>query len=128
MKKVLAWTGGTIAVVLAALIGVAATHKTMVFELFAHLMRPHVEPNHPVQWAEGPPVPPRGERPPNVVLILADDMGYNDITFNGGGIASGAVPTPNIDSIGHDGVDFVNGYAGRARLPCATRAGLTVRG
>ncbi|MDR3507214.1 MAG: sulfatase-like hydrolase/transferase, partial [Caulobacteraceae bacterium] len=70
--------------------------------------------NHPVIWAQGPATPPTGERPPNVVFILADDMGYNDITFNGGGVAGGQVPTPNIDSIGRDGVDFVSGYDGNA--------------
>ncbi len=48
------------------------------------------------------------------VLILADDLGYNDITFNGGGVAAGAVPTPNINSIAHEGVAFTNGYAGNA--------------
>jgi arylsulfatase A-like enzyme len=49
-----------------------------------------------------------------VIVILADDMGFNDITFNGGGVAGGLVPTPNIDSLGHDGVSFANGYDGNA--------------
>lgn len=126
MNKLLVWVGGVV-VVLAALLGFVLTHRVMVFELIAHLMRPHVGPNHPVQWAEGPPVPPKGDRPPNVVLILADDMGYNDITFNGGGIAHGLVPTPNIDSIGHDGVDFVNGYAGNATCAPSRAAIMTGR-
>ena len=87
--------------------------------MIAHAQLPHVEPNHPVTWARGPSAPPTGERPPNVVFILADDMGFNDITFNGGGVAGGgvaggAVPTPNIDSIGRQGVSFANGYDGNA--------------
>ena len=51
------------------------------------------------------------QRPPNVVLILADDLGWNDLSFAGGGVASGSVPTPNIDSIARDGVNFTAGYA-----------------
>ena len=111
--KLWAWLGG-IAIVIAAALGWAATHKEAIFMAIAHSQLPHIEPNQPVTWAEGPAAPAPGPRPPNVVVILADDMGYNDITFNGGGIAGGAVPTPNIDSIGHDGVDLANGYDGNA--------------
>lgn len=49
---------------------------------------------------------------PNVLFIVADDLGFNDISFYGGGIAG--LPTPNIDSIGWSGVGFANGYAGHA--------------
>lgn len=111
--KLWSWLG-VIALILAAALGWAATHKEAVFMAIAHSRLPHVEPNQPVTWSQGPATPPPGERPPNVVVILADDMGYNDITFNGGGIAGGAVPTPNIDSIGHDGADLANGYDGNA--------------
>ena len=38
-----------------------------------------VAPNHPVHWAEGPAATPAGPRPPNIVLIVADDLGINDI-------------------------------------------------
>ena len=51
----------------------------------------------------------QGQRPPNVVFILADDLGYNDITLNGGGVAGGSVPTPAIDSIAREGVTFAAG-------------------
>lgn len=53
-------------------------------------------------------------RPPNIVLIVADDLGWNDISFHGGGVAGGTVPTPNIDSIAAEGVSFSNGYAANA--------------
>jgi len=109
------WTWlGAVALLLLAALGWAATHKEAIFMAIAHSQLPKVEPNHPITWAQGPATPAPGERPPNVVVILADDMGYNDITFNGGGIDHGAVPTPNIDSIGHDGADLANGYDGNA--------------
>ncbi len=108
------WQGllGTAAVV-GALVGVAAMNKATIFSAIAHSRLPHVDPNQPVTWAQGPAEVPAGTRPPNVILILADDMGYNDITFNGG-VAGGLVPTPNIDSIAHGGTAFANGYAGNA--------------
>ena len=79
-------------------------------------IRNPIEPNHPVTWESGPAVAaaPPEQRPPNVVLILADDLGFNDITVNGGGVADGSVPTPNIDAIAHEGVSFAQGYAGDA--------------
>jgi uncharacterized sulfatase len=63
-----------------------------------------------------------GPRPPNIVLILADDLGWNDISVNGG--PEGAtVPTPNIDALAREGVQFANGYA--AHSSCApSRAAL----
>ena len=60
---------------------------------------------------------------PILFLILADDMGWNDITAHGGGVAGGTVPTPHIDSIARDGALFMNGYA--ANGTCApSRAAL----
>ena len=79
------------------------------------LVRP-VGPNHPVEWQEGPAsaATPPGARPPNVVLIVADDLGWNDVSLNGGGVGGGRVATPNIDAIARQGVHFTNGYAGAA--------------
>lgn len=82
-----------------------------------------------VVWQPGPDVAtaPPSERPPNVVLIVADDLGYNDLTWNGGGVADGTVPTPNIDSLARDGVDFRQGYAGNATCAPSRAAILTGR-
>ena len=83
----------------------------------------HVDyaPAHEVVWQQGPALAPTApasgsaaRRPPNVVLIVADDLWFNDITYYGGGIASCRVPTPNIDSIARQGVQFRNGYAANA--------------
>src|ERR1019366_5482243 len=103
--KIWTWLGVIVAIIAAGL-GLAYMKREAIFMMIAHAQLPHVEPNQPVTWAQGPATPPTGPRRPNIVFILADDMGFNDITFNGGGVAGGVVPTPNIDSIGHDGVSF----------------------
>jgi arylsulfatase A-like enzyme len=82
-------------------------------------------PNHAVNWVQGPATPPVGARPPNVILIMADDLGYNDISLTGTG--AGGVATPNIDAIGHEGVTFVNGYAGNATCAPSRAALMTGR-
>ncbi len=66
-------------------------------------------------------------RPPNIIVILADDLGFNDITHYGGGIAGGSVPTPNIDSIAREGVHFPAGYAGNATCSPSRAALMTGR-
>jgi arylsulfatase A-like enzyme len=108
-------------------LAVAAMNKATIFTMIAHSRLPHVDPNRSVVWEKGPDVAPPGDRPPNIIVILADDMGYNDITFNGGGVAGGVVPTPNIDSIGRDGVSFQNGYAGNATCAPSRAAIMTGR-
>jgi N-acetylgalactosamine-6-sulfatase len=55
--------------------------------------------------AEAPP----GDRP-NIVLILADDMGWADPSSFGGT----AIPTPHIDGLAAGGMRFTQFYAGSA--------------
>lgn len=43
---------------------------------------------------------------PNLIVIMADDLGYADVGFNG----CQDIPTPNIDRIADNGVIFTNGY------------------
>ena len=45
---------------------------------------------------------------PNLIVIMADDLGYADVGFNG----CKDIPTPNIDSIAANGVKFSSGYVG----------------
>ena len=83
--------------------------------------------NVPVVWDEAPSDSPPAESRPNIVVIVADDLGYNDLTFAGGGVAGGAVPTPEIDSIAHDGLQFTRGYTGNATCSPSRAAILTGR-
>ena len=81
-----------------------------------------VGPNQTINWSVG--ADPEGrdpsERPPNIVLILADDLGWNDISMNG---PNPTTQTPNIDALAADGVTFTQGYA--ANGTCApSRAAL----
>jgi len=58
-------------------------------------------------------------RPPNIVVIVADDMGYADIGVHG----SKDIPTPNIDALAKAGIRFTDAYvSGPYCSP--TRAGL----
>jgi arylsulfatase A-like enzyme len=88
-----------------------------------------VAANRAVHWSEGPATSPTGERPPNIVLIVADDLGINDITAEGPhtGVAGGLVPTPNIDAIAREGADFTVAYAGNATCSPSRAALMTGR-
>lgn len=53
------------------------------------------------QLAEAQP-----ERPPNVVIVLADDLGYADLQGYGG-----KIPTPNLNRLQEEGMKFTSFYA-----------------
>ena len=86
-----------------------------------------IGPPRDVVWQQGPTTPPKARRQPNIIVIVADDLGYNDITFNGGGVAGGAVATPNIDSIGLEGANFIQAYSGHGTCAPSRAALLTGR-
>jgi arylsulfatase A-like enzyme len=61
---------------------------------------------------------------PNILVILADDAGYADFGFQGGGIQGDfAALTPHIDSLASGGVRFSSGYVS-GPVCCPSRAGL----
>lgn len=62
-------------------------------------------------------------RKPNIVWIMADDMGYGDV----GPFGQTQIKTPNIDQLGKDGTRFMQVYAGApvcAPSRCALMTGL----
>ncbi len=89
--------------------------------ILSHLVLNRAKANHypvaahqPITWQSGPEqaTTPISERPPNVVFILLDDFGYNDLSTFGGGVADGRVPTPNIDRLAADGAIYTQAYSG----------------
>ncbi len=107
MKKLI-----IVVLVLVTIGGVGYYNRVELLFAGVHFMmtRGEIAPNRDIPWSKPERSAQRDDRP-NIVLILADDLGWNDLTFNGGGVAGGLVPTPNIDSIAADGVMFTNGYA-----------------
>jgi len=50
----------------------------------------------------------RAVAPPNIVFILADDLGFGEVGFNG----QSRFATPNIDRLAREGIVFTDHYAG----------------
>ena len=116
MKSLLQRRVFRIGAVALLLLGVAWTFRVeVVLGTFGTLIKVirDIGPPRDVEWERGPEVAGASpaERPPNIVLILADDMGWNDVSTNGGGAGGGTVKTPNIDSLAREGVNFTMGYA-----------------
>ena len=77
-----------------------------------------------IPWKQGPSASTTAslERPPNIILIVADDLGYNDISTFGGGI----VQTPNIDRLAKEGAVFNQSYSGAST--CAPSRAMMMTG
>ncbi len=74
---------------------------------------------------------PAANPKPNILFILADNLGYGEIGSYGGGITRGAA-TPRIDSLAKDGMRLLASrplacsgdmYAAVPRMPPTRRAG-----
>lgn len=118
-----------VAVVLIGLGGVGYLNRTsLILAYVKYNSQMEIAENQPIKWEEGPfdVEHSGGERPPNIVFILVDDLGINDLSTFGGGVAGGKVPTPNIDKLAADGVSFTQAYAGTAT--CAVSRAMLMTG
>ena len=43
---------------------------------------------------------------PNIIIIITDDLGWGDVSYNGG-----PINTPNIDKLAHDGLQMNRFYS-----------------
>jgi len=119
-------------IALAVLVVLGAVAWKLLPEVLLRLpgwLGPKVGPPREVVWDAGPATAaaPPAERPPNIVIILADDLGWNDLSVHGGGVGGGQVKTPRIDSIAREGVEFTNGYAANATCAPSRAAIMTGR-
>jgi arylsulfatase A-like enzyme len=89
-------------------------------------IRDPIGPTQQITWDRGPDTAPDGQRAPNVIVIVADDLGFNDISLNGG-VANGLVRTPNIDALAQQGVSVDIAYAANATCSPSRAAIMTGR-
>ena len=64
-------------------------------------------------------IPSKANAKPNIIVILADDLGYGELGCYGGKDA----PTPNLDAMAKAGIRFTSGYV-TCPVCSPTRAGL----
>ena len=100
--------------------------KDLLFWLLVQTAAPkdNVGPNQEIVWQQGPDT--RSDDRPNVIVIVADDLGINDMTDYDDLDPSGTMDTPNIDFIANSGIKFKNAYSGSAT--CAPSRGMIVTG
>ncbi len=100
--------------------------KEILFLILVQIAAPkdNVGPNQEVVWQQGPDL--RDDGRPNIIVIVADDLGINDMTNYDNLDPSGTVNTPNIDFIANTGIKFKNAYSGSAT--CAPSRGMIVTG
>ena len=55
---------------------------------------------------------PEKKRPPSIVFIMADDLGYGEVGAFPAGSAHGRIDTPHLDAMASQGMRFTNAYAG----------------
>ena len=61
----------------------------------------------PITTASAQQAAPPVASQPNIVLILADNLGYGELSCYGGGITRGA-PTPRLDNLASEGTRLTN--------------------
>ena len=95
-------------------------------------------PNRPVPWQEGPSqasasasaspsASATASTAPNIILIVADDLGINDVGLHRQAPQRGLIATPGIDRLAQEGLRFDRGYAAAAVCTVSRAAIMTGR-
>ena len=128
MRKILM----SLAVVLAVGAGGAYLYPSVAIltaiKVRTALSTTQIGPPRDIAWQRGPATASKApaERPPNIVVIMADDLGYNDISTFGGGVAGGRLHTPHIDALAAQGAVFTQSYSGAST--CAPSRAMLMTG
>lgn len=125
-RKKIIW----LALALLVLVGLAYANRLLVLQHSLGWYTDWANPRsaeQPVVWQPGPAQADGAKRPPNIIVIMVDDLGINDVTTHGGGHAHWGVSTPAIDSLAQAGARFDNGYSGSAVCTVSRAALMTGR-
>nr|XP_045604438.1 arylsulfatase B-like [Procambarus clarkii]XP_045604441.1 arylsulfatase B-like [Procambarus clarkii] len=66
---------------------------------------PATEGPPPPPATEGPPPPPATEGPPHIIIMVADDLGYNDVSWH-----NSQVLTPHLEALARGGIILEQSY------------------
>jgi arylsulfatase A-like enzyme len=112
MKRKIIW----ILVILVIVVGIAWVYRIdilmQVLRVKEYRDKP-IGPHREVVWDKGPLTASENPSPrkPNIIVILADDLGFNDISFYAEDKSSATLDTPHIDALAEQGASFTNAYA-----------------
>ena len=94
-------------------------YRRVVFAWVAVFFAALVVPDADAQRFPRPTNQPKGPQSPNIIMIVADDLGYGDV----GSYGQKWIKTPNLDQLAAEGLRFTDAYAGSS-IGCASRAAL----
>lgn len=112
MKRKIVWILGILIIV----VGIAWMNRIdilmQVLRIKVYMDQP-IGPNEEVIWGKGPLAASESpsQRKPNIIVILADDLGFNDISFYARDKSKATRNTPHIDALAEQGVSFTKAYA-----------------
>ncbi|MGD1935054.1 MAG: sulfatase [Candidatus Phaeomarinobacter sp.] len=104
--------------VVAAVVLVGATawfmRADVVLFIASNTGKVDVAPHQQIAWRTADPerASKAAQGAPNIIFILADDLGINDISAYGGGMAGGTFKPPHIDRLAAEGANFTQAYSG----------------